>query len=354
MAEWKPEAIETLSSRYGIRHGIQLHAGAEDYHFPERNFLADGYAPPGGYVKDFSVVRADGRLHLFHIDGRPGEVCWVTGNEISFGHASTADYCQWIRHPMPLAVGDRAWENEHVWAPYIYRHAGLYYLFYMGGGKGGTFISYATSTDLERWTRWPEGPIRCAIGRDPFVFDHGDQTVLFYTGHTGARILACASRDRVRWEPLPEVLFIPNGADDGAAESCSLHPLGDRYVLWFNDYRSVKTHTGVGFEQSHFRAAYALSDDPFHFDAATIREFRFVTDSPDAAPSPELPVRAPVPLGLELIAADGPRWFISYFRWHGDRNRLFFGELDWTCEPAVIREITSEKHLSRGWRPDSG
>ena len=330
---WSKEESESLSKRFGIRPGCRLHAAAEDYHFPEKNFLSTGYTPPGGYVKDFGVVMAEGRLHLFHIDGRPGEVCWITGNEISFGHASTSDYCRWIRHYMPLAVGDRPWESEHVWAPYVYRRGDLYFMFYMGYGKNETFISYATSTDLQRWERWQEGPIRCAPGRDPFVFDLGEKAILLYTGNGGARISACSSRDMLSWEPLPDLLRIPNGA---AAESCSLHPLGDRYVLWFNDY---------GPELAGFRAAYALSDDPFHFDASSIREFRFETDTPDATPSAELPVSQPVPLSIELIAKTDNIWFVAYFRWHKDRNRLFFGSLDWSSDPAVIREINTEAQL---------
>ena len=125
------------------------HSQAEDYHFPRRSFLSDGYSPPGGYVKDFGVIRYEGRLHLFHIDGRRGEVCWITGNEISFGHASTSDFQHWIRHPMPLAVGDRPWESEHIWAPYVYKRGEIFYLFYMGSGRSEAFISSATSRDLE-------------------------------------------------------------------------------------------------------------------------------------------------------------------------------------------------------------
>ena len=66
---WRREEIDRLSGQYGIRAGIRLHKEAEDYHFPEGSFLSEGYAPPGGYVKDFGLIRQDGRLHLFHIDG---------------------------------------------------------------------------------------------------------------------------------------------------------------------------------------------------------------------------------------------------------------------------------------------
>lgn len=328
---WTKEEIETLSRRFGIHPGCRMQ---EDYHFPERCFLSEGYSTPGGYVKDFGIVMEEGRLHLFHIDGRPGERCWATGNEISFGHASTSDYCRWIRHPMPLAVGDRSWESEHILAPFVYRRSGLYYMFYMGRGQDETFISYATSIDLERWTRRQLGPIRCAVGRDPFVFDHGDKTILLYTGHEFARISACASRDMVSWEPLPDLLRISNGT---AVESCSLHPINGRYVLWFNDY---------GPNLTGFRAAYTISEDPFCFDADAICEFRFITDTPGTTPSPELRVRQPVPLSIELIAKCETIWFVAYFRWHIDRNRLFFGSLDWSSAPAVIREIKNEKELN--------
>lgn len=196
---WQEGEIESLSRRFGIRVGVRLHEKAEDFHFPEGSFLSKGYSPPGGYVKDFSVVRKDGRLHLFHIDGRPGEVCGATGNEISFGHASTADYRRWIRHPMPLAVGERA---------------------------------------------------------------------------------------------------------------------------------------------------YAMSDDPLHYEPDSIREFSFAANSPEATPNPALGGDRPTPLSIELVAPGKDIWLVAYFRWHVDRNRLFFGTLDWSADPAAITEIDTDEHLA--------
>ena len=89
------EEIAKLSAKFHIAPNCRLHAGAEDYHFPRQSFLRDGYTTPGGYVKDFGALWHEGRLHVFHIDGRPGQPCWVTGNEISFGHASTSDLCDY-------------------------------------------------------------------------------------------------------------------------------------------------------------------------------------------------------------------------------------------------------------------
>ncbi|MGI4787807.1 MAG: hypothetical protein ACRYFS_03045 [Janthinobacterium lividum] len=334
MAEiWTEDEIAVLSRKFNIRPCLRLHSQAEDYHFPRRLFLSDGYSPPGGYVKDFGVISHEERLHLFHIDGRPGEVCWITGNEISFGHASTSDFQHWIRHPMPLAVGQHSWESEHVWAPYVYKRGEIFYLFYMGSGQGQAFISYATSRDLETWERWEGGPITCAAGRDPHVFDHLGQTILLYTSHSAAAVSASVTSDMVDWEALPDILTIPGRA---VVESAALHPLNGGYVLWFNDY---------GDNLAGFRAAYALSNDALHFDADSIREFVFQTDHSDAVPSLELPVSAPLPLSIELIARGEQIWLVCYFRWHGDRNRLFFGTIDWSDDRAIIREITNPAQL---------
>jgi len=332
---WTQEEIAALSEKFRIKDDVQMHDQAQNYHFPRLSFLKDGYSPPGGYVKDFGVIRHEGRLHVFHIDGRPGEHCLTTGNEISFGHISTTDLCHWIRHPMPLAVGDRPWESEHVWAPYVYRRDGLFYMFYMGKGQGQTFISYATSPDMEKWTRWKDGPITCAIGRDPFIFEDEDRIILVYTNRLGPHVSACASKDMLSWDSLPHILTVLDGK---ALESPSLHPLKNGYILWFNDF---------GKEWAPCRAAYAFSEDPFHFEAESIKEFEFQTDCPDAVPSPELRTTKLFPISIELIAHGKKNWLVSYFRWQGDRNRLFFGEIDWSSDPAIIREITDLKQLEK-------
>lgn len=336
---WTEEEILALSEKFHIHPGYRLHAEAEDYHFPRQSFLRDGYATSRGYLKDFSVFWHEGRLHMFHIVGHPGEVCWVTGNEISFGHASTSDLSHWIRHPMPLAVGEHPWESEHIWAPYIYRHGGVFYLFYMGSGRGQTFISYATSRDLEEWTRWPEGPIISAVGRNPFLFEDAGRTILLYTGRNGAQICACASRDMVTWEPLPDLLNIPESV---AAESVSLHSYKGGFVLWFNDY---------GAELTGFRAAYAFSDDPFHFEPRAIRKFEFRSDGPEPALNPEVAsAQESCPVAIELVGRKENRWLVSYFRWQGIGPRLFFGEILWEDEPAVLQELTDPEKLPQIFR----
>lgn len=332
---WTEAQIAQLSQKY------RIHDRGWGYHFPRESFLEHGYHPPGGYVKDFSLLFYENRWHLFHIDGRPGEVCWITGNEISFGHASTADFRHWVRHQMPLAVGDRSWESEHIWAPFVCRRGELFYLFYMGSGRGETFITYATSSDLEQWQRREAGPIREAVGRDPFVFEHDGRVVLLYTAHGGARIGACVSDDMTCWEPLPDALTIPART---AAESCSLHRLGGGdYVLWFNDFaKSSPGDTWPG----DFGCRYALSRDPLYFEADQIRPFTFETDVTEEEDTHPRFQSRPGPIGLKLIAGGEDVWLVAYFRWHTGRYRLFFGALDWSTSPAAtVREIRTSESL---------
>lgn len=334
---WTAEQIAHYSRKFAV-HDLP---GSLHYHFPRRSFIQYGYCPPGGYVKDFSMYRHEGRWHLFHIDGRPGEICWITGNEISFGHASTDDFQHWIRHRMPLAVGQRQWENYHIWAPYVCRLGEQFYMFYMGSGHEGSYISYATSDDLERWQRWAEGPIREAMGRDPYIFEHEGRTILAYTSNldTGdVRLLgACATTDLNDWTALPPILENPGGC----LESASIHPCKKGYILWFNEWGG----------NVMFRAAYAFSDDPLHFDAGKLRTFAFECGPDD---TPEDPVfkkvhrqTRPVPTSIELLQTSDDLWLVAYFRMVGNGFRLFFGEMDWRTDPITIREINTPQHLRK-------
>ena len=337
---WTPETIEACNRRYGV-HDYGL-----NYHYPRGSFLERGYFPPGGYVKDFCILKHEGRWHVFHIDGRPGEVCWITGNEISFGHCSTDNFRHWLRHRMPLAVGDTPLDNQHVWAPFVYPHNGRFVMFYMGCGHGGTAIACAVSPDLERWQK--TGPITMAEGRDPFVFQLGDDHILVYTGQHAVNgqqpLKACRSRDLEHWEPLPDLLL----SRTGSPESPSIHPLGDgRYVLWFNDWGGSHPQ-----HQQVFRACYAISADPLSFSGDALTAFEFVKGVDELAPVAawnelHCTYNQP-PTSIERVAAGRSGiWLVSYFRVVGTGFRLFLGELDWRTTPATIREISTAGHLQR-------
>jgi hypothetical protein len=322
------DEIADFSKRFQIYHN--------EFYFPRESFLEAGYSPPGGYVKDFSVIKHQDRYHLFHIDGRPQERCGESGNEISFGHASTADLRHWIRHRMPLSVGDRPWENEHVWAPFVTEWKRRFYMFYMAAGRHSDgVLSYAVSDDLETWTKWPGGPIKTAAGRDPFVRFADGMIYLYFTANRGG-IQVVTSRDMQQWSPAEVVLF---NAKRAPAESSSVHRCGDRWVLWCNDYLHCNDPSG------DFRAVYVLSDDPLRFDPSKLNVFRFTTSLPTKYGGNDWLEKRPIPVSIELMEKGKDVWLVAYFRWHIDRFRLFIGALRWDKNPAEVEEIVVPERL---------
>jgi hypothetical protein len=337
---WTKEKIEFFNKKYG------LHDQGYHYHYPRQSFLRYGYYPPGGYVKDFCILKRDARWHVFHIDGRCGQICWITGNEIAFGHCSTDDFRHWIRHPMPLAIGDSPHDNKHVWAPFVYPHKDRFYMFYMSEGTEGACISYAVSSDLESWRK--QAPIKAAKGRDPFVFQHQGRFILVFTAHYqvkgGQALGACASPDLQNWQPLPEIILTRHGGP----ESASIHPFAaGRYVLWVNDWGdSSAQHRAI------YRAAYAFSDNPLQFNGQDLTTFKFIKGEDEVPLDQEWNepngMFTQAPGAIELVAKGPDRiWLIAYYRIVGTGFRLFFGELDWNSTPAVIREINTEAYLQR-------
>jgi hypothetical protein len=313
----------------------RFHIWPSEFHFPRESFLSSGYSPPGGYVKDFSIFKHEGRYHLFHIDGRGAERCVETGNEISFGHASSADLQHWIRHKMPVAVGDKPWDNEHVWAPFVTEWNDRFYMFYMASGKNTDgVLASASSDDLETWTK-AEEPIRTAEGRDPFVRLDGDAIHLYFTANAGG-ISAVSGRDMKNWSKAETVY---RNADRLPAESCSVHRFRDRWVLWFNDYLHCADPTG------DFRTGYVFSDDPLKFDPKNLRIFQFSTSLPTKYAANDWLEKRPIAVSMELLEKGEDIWLVAYFRWHIDRFRMFVGAIHWDSDPASIEEIVAPERL---------
>src|SRR5581483_8425512 len=138
--------------------------------------------PAPWYINDHSIIRgADGTWHLFGIThAEPAD----PNDEINFAHATAPSlHGPWTKQPFALTV-DPAYGETHLWAPYVMRAYGRYYMFYAGGGPDptSTEINVATSPDLYHWTRWPGGPLfRDGFeARDPMVLRVGHVWVLYY------------------------------------------------------------------------------------------------------------------------------------------------------------------------------
>ena len=99
----------------------------------QEDWLRDGYAPLGYYLKDFCLLKVEDAgtdtWHLFHIAGTDGVSCCMPGNEIWFGHATTTDFMTWTTHVPCFYIDPSSWDAGHVFAPFVIEHDGSYYMY---------------------------------------------------------------------------------------------------------------------------------------------------------------------------------------------------------------------------------
>lgn len=121
------------------------------------------YAPDGRYVNDHCFCEdAGGALHLFHITGKRGGGPYDAGNEETFGHAQTRDLLAWQARADVLSIDPaKPYEAHHIFAPFVIRHNGCYYLYYAGVNQQRMHESMclAVSDDLEHWIKHPANPV---------------------------------------------------------------------------------------------------------------------------------------------------------------------------------------------------
>ena len=184
---------------------------------------------PGHYINDHCIVRDDaGVFHLYFILGEVGKGCYTPGNEVIIGHATSKNLLKWDlqRHALERQTGGPRWESEHIFAPYVIRHEGLYWMFYCGDMPSrAQRIGVATSTDLTHWRRHPANPVITPKGswafwgedkpsscRDPHVWRQADGTFLMlWVGDMReppqtSCVAASRSKDLLHWEEIGPVL----------------------------------------------------------------------------------------------------------------------------------------------------
>ncbi|MFC9997110.1 glycosyl hydrolase family 32 [Nocardia sp. NPDC127526] len=218
------------------------------------------------YINDHTVVRdASGRWHLFGIThAEPADPF----DETEFAHASAEHlHGPWTKHATALTV-DPDYGETHLWAPFVVRDGERYFMFYDGGGidRTATGMNLATSTDLFRWTRWPEGPLfRDGYdARDPMVTRIGGEWVMYYcatsTPEGGNHVVAYrTSRDLVHWSERGIAYTDPSrGTEAGNTESPFVLRHDDHWYLF------------IGPRPDYVGTEIFRSTDPFHFRPADL------------------------------------------------------------------------------------
>ena len=188
---------------------------------------------PNLYTKDHSVIIGpDGLFHIFYMPGRAGEGWVQPGNEVDFGHATSADLIHWTIHPRVLSI-DQAneWKSRNVWAPHVIRRtsAGDFLMAYTGvDSLVNQAIGIAVSPDLFAWTdmsvtapayypdtswaRWSaDGDFSNC--RDPYLRELGGEMIMVTTASTRPGYRGLPSLGALSLARSPEGL---SWLDDGA------------------------------------------------------------------------------------------------------------------------------------------
>ena len=143
------------------------------------------------YINDHTFIRAaDRQWHLFGIT-HPEPASPL--EEKFFAHATAPELTgPWTKQPAILHFAPELGETL-VWAPYVFEHDGIYWMFYCAGGAGHEEyrIHLANSSDLFHWERHPDNPmiVDGYDARDPMVMRYQDlryedQWILYYTATT--------------------------------------------------------------------------------------------------------------------------------------------------------------------------
>ena len=257
------------------------------------------------YINDHCFIQDDsGVWHLFGITGMDPA---VPAKERFLLHATAPHLLgPWTKHAPVMHVDPAAGETV-VWAPYVLRHDGLYWMFYCGGGESDTRyrINLATSPDLWSWTRSPANPLLIDgyDARDPMVLRVGAQWVLYYcaTEHPAGGhhvVKAATSSDLTHWTGRRIVFRSPKvGTFGGPTESPFVVARNNRYYLFVctNDpYNNTDVY---------------VSDSPFHW-------------------APEDVVLRCGAHAAEVVDAGNGNWFISSAGW--GQGGLYLSNLTWS------------------------
>jgi beta-fructofuranosidase len=256
------------------------------------------------YINDHTFIRAeDGQWHLFGITHREPANPY---QEKFLAHATAPDLMgPWTRQSSVMHATTK-YNERVVWAPYVLRHDGLYWMYYCAGGRDHAKyrIHLATSSDLWSWERHPANPmvVDGYDSRDPMAIPFNDQWLLYYVATstpTGGNhtVKVATGPDLIHWSHQQEVFRDPEvGTYGGPTESPFVVSRNEKYYLF--------VCTNHGYNET---AVYE-SATPFHWDAANLVA--------------KFPAHA-----AEVIHTPDGKWFVSRAGW--GQGGVYLANLTW-------------------------
>lgn len=302
--------------------------------------VAQGYAPRGYQVADFTVTRIQGTFHVFHIPRVDGGHPIYPGHEHWFSHAISRDLDKWTTLDPVLCVDPSHYcESSHIWAPFVFQGDDRSYMFYTGLSPEPSQVlcmAESTDSDLKSWARAVHNPLSPLEGfdwhwknaqghtrnaRDPHVVRVEDHYLMAYTAmHKNGcpAVGGMVSKDLYAWDDIGPILYRPLEARvRWLPESVNIQPLPDgRWALL------PSVSPGI---------TYYVSDDPHGWHGLNAMTIHYLSGDGDQIGGVEVLVRRDT----------SQQWLTAYF----EGGRMVFGELDLSFTPWQLRRIFNASDL---------
>jgi hypothetical protein len=272
------------------------------------------------YYNDHTVVY-DQATHKWHLFGISHSMPPDPEHERTFGHLVSdtlvpTPTSTW--KPLPDAL-TAAPDETHIWAPHVIFANGRYYMFYSAGDGDPTTqrIRYATSPDLNTWTRRGTILIDGYAARDPMVVRDGSRWILYYTATTtpsgGNHIVAYrTSTDLVNWSARGVAFTHPAvGGAGGPTES--------PFVVFHNGW----WYLFVCCDGPYDGTRVYRSHDPLHFEYVDLAG----------------QIRAHA---AEVVADTDGRSYLTHAGW--GQHGIWLAPLNWTAGTVVRGQVISNDY----------
>jgi hypothetical protein len=272
------------------------------------------------YYNDHTVVYdpATRKWHLFGIShAMPAD----PEHERTFGHLVSDTLAPtptsgW--KPLPDAL-TAAPDETHIWAPHVIFAKGQYYMFYSAGDGDPTAqrIRYATSPDLNAWTRRGTILTDGYEARDPMVMWDGARWIMYYTATStpsgGNHIVAYrTSTDLVKWSARGVAFTHPAvGGAGGPTES--------PFVVFHNGW----WYLFVCCDGSYDGTRVYRSRDPLHFEYVDLAG----------------QIRAHA---AEVVVDTDGRWYVTHAGW--GQHGIWLAPLTWTVGTVASGQVISNSY----------
>ncbi|HEY4063042.1 MAG TPA: family 43 glycosylhydrolase [Puia sp.] len=269
------------------------------------------YRPLAGWhVNDHCFVRYRGKWHMYGIVApNPGVKGPAVMNYLGAAVSDCLACTDWKEAPPPFY--DPVERGAVLWAPYIVRAKGLFWIFYCAGGDPEKFgIACRTSADLVHWS---------------------DRTILFREGYQARDPMVMWLEAEKRW-----VLYYASTERNEGGHYVVAYRISDDLIHW--------SGKKIAYTDEHSGSDYGDTESPFVVKRGG-SYYLFTGPRPYDHPTDSLPNNLhPGYVGTDVFRSS---------RWDHFENAGYVGHLP-VHAPEIVKDTDGQWYISHGGMTQGG